>query len=278
MIRWKKTTAKYEDSKSVWWKSITSHPRCSWCHKNMSRYRNYHREKRGTVFYWYKNQNKGKNGDTISYFLGGYFNFLKIRCFLSFYKYWHNYILFIIILMHTASYTLIVEPRRQRAEKIASGVWSVAIHSPCIISNSLSHAVHEIVSWVPLERIIFNPSIMPNGHEGNGPSDFRRLYWEAVLANWERTDMSHIFLYILARLRPDIFKKKPRFFTPFNILCDTDATNAEQDMRCAAQPLQWIAIQTRREILQKLNIDEKSPDWEKQVAHFFTQMSQKLWQ
>ncbi|MBP7773927.1 hypothetical protein KA071_02440 [Candidatus Gracilibacteria bacterium] len=180
--------------------------------------------------------------------------------------------------MHTASYTLIVEPKRQRAEKIASGVGNVAIHSPCIISNSLSHAVHEIVSGVPLERIIFNPSIMPNGHGGDWTSDFRRLYGEAVLANWERTDMPHIFLYILARLRPDIFKKKPRFFAPFNILCDTDATNAEQDMRLAAKPLQGIAIQTRRDILQKLNLNEKSPDWEKQVAHFFTQMSQELCQ
>lgn len=50
--------------------------------------------------------------------------------------------------------------------------------------------------------------------------------------------MPHIFLYILARLRPDIFEKKSPFFAPLSILCDTDATNAEQDMKLAAKPLQ----------------------------------------
>ena len=175
-------------------------------------------------------------------------------------------------------WTLIIEPKRAHGEKLASGVSNVDIYSPCNIVTNLQDAVAEIMQWYPLHRIIFNPSIIPNNHGSDWSLDFRHLYWEAVLEIWERTDMPHIFLYILARLRPYEFKEKSQFFTPLTILCDTDATNAEQDMRLATKPLQWIEIQTRRDILQKLNMNEKSPDWERQLWAHFAKISPRICQ
>lgn len=175
-------------------------------------------------------------------------------------------------------WTLIIEPKREHGERLASGVSDVDIHSPCIVVTNLCDAVSEIMKWYSLHRIIFNPATITHQGRNLWPPFFNALFWEAVLKFWGRTDMPHIFLHILGQLRPETFTPKPQFFTPLNILCDTDATNAEKDMELAAQPLKWITIQTRRDIMDQLNINEKSPDWERQLWAHFAKISPRICQ
>lgn len=174
-------------------------------------------------------------------------------------------------------WTLIIEQKKAHGEDVASGISSTDIHSPCIVVTNLCDAVDEIIRWYPLHRIVFDPAIPPRPIKSKWSPYFSTLFWDTVQKLWGRTDMPHIFLDILGQLRPDIFQKKPQFFPPLQILCDTDATNAEQDTYRASEPLLGVVIQTRRGILWHLNINEKSPDWKKHMWAHFAKISPRIW-
>ncbi len=170
--------------------------------------------------------------------------------------------------------SLIIEQKRAHGEDIASGISTTDIHSPCIVVTNLCDAVQEIMLWYPLHRIVFDPTVPPHQGSSRFPPNFNALFWDAVLKLWGRTDMPHIFFHILQWLRPELCQERDWFFWPIHFLCDTDATNAEDDTKIAAQDIKWLQIHTRREILEKLWIDENTPNYRVKVAQHFA----KFWE